>query len=138
MDCENKQILDGYVYIDENGNNLREIAEKGIKNSIVELQDDSGKILQTTTTIDTGKYLFEVCPDNFKIKVTFSQGENSYLDRYEATVSSSTITQDYNFKVIKGEQDNTLNYILSFVTILGISAIAFTYKLLSKRRSNSF
>jgi hypothetical protein len=133
MDCENKQILDGYVYIDENDNGLREVNEKGIKNTIIELQDDSGKILQTTTTIDTGKYLFEVCPDNFKINVTYSQGENSYLDRYEATVSSDAITQDYNFKVIKGQQDNTLLYILLFVTILGTAAVAFTYKLLSKR-----
>lgn len=137
MDCNNKQELDGFIYIDENGNNTNELNEKGIKRITVELQDLNGKVLQTTETIDTGRYVFTVCPDNYKIKATYTQGESSYLDRYEALVKKDSFTDDINFKVLKAEENSFMNYVLIGVFLLGFAAIVLMYKLFSKGTTNS-
>jgi len=51
--------LGDYVWIDTNANGLQDTSEKGVGGITLELLDENDDLVKTTTSDDTGKYIFE-------------------------------------------------------------------------------
>jgi len=58
------------IWHDSNVNGLQDAGENGIQNVVVQLYDDSGSLLSSTTTDANGNYLFEdLLPGTYVVKV---------------------------------------------------------------------
>ncbi|TFW29789.1 SdrD B-like domain-containing protein [Duganella callida] len=62
------------VWEDSNGNGVQDAGEAGIVGVKVDLKDESGKVVQTTTTGADGKYSFTIDPGKYSISVTAPTG----------------------------------------------------------------
>jgi protocatechuate 3,4-dioxygenase beta subunit len=62
------------VWEDKNGNGVQDAGEAGIVGVKVDLKDESGNIVKTTTTGADGKYSFTVDPGKYSISVTAPTG----------------------------------------------------------------
>ncbi|SDG56886.1 MULTISPECIES: SdrD B-like domain-containing protein [unclassified Duganella] len=62
------------VWEDKNGNGVQDAGEAGIVGVKVELKDESGNLVKTTTTGADGKYSFTVDPGKYAISVTAPAG----------------------------------------------------------------
>ncbi|WP_348697802.1 SdrD B-like domain-containing protein [Duganella fentianensis] len=62
------------VWEDKNGNGVQDAGEAGIVGAKVELKDESGKVVATTSTGTDGKYSFTVDPGKYSISVTAPAG----------------------------------------------------------------
>jgi hypothetical protein len=54
--------ISGLVYFDANNDGIHQSTEQGIPNNTIQLYDDSGNLLATTTTDSTGRYTFAINP----------------------------------------------------------------------------
>jgi hypothetical protein len=71
-----KGSIGDFVWYDLNGNGIQDDGELGIEGVIVELYDDQGTLLNTTTTDTNGYYLFEnLLAGNYTVKVADSNFE---------------------------------------------------------------
>ncbi|WP_166454817.1 SdrD B-like domain-containing protein [Duganella aquatilis] len=62
------------VWLDANGNGIQDSGEAGIVGVKVDLKDESGNIVKTTTTGADGKYSFTVDPGKYTVSVTAPTG----------------------------------------------------------------
>ncbi|WP_374359966.1 SdrD B-like domain-containing protein [Pseudoduganella danionis] len=62
------------VWEDKNGNGVQDAGEAGIVGAKVELKDESGKVVATTSSGTDGKYTFTVDPGKYSISVTAPAG----------------------------------------------------------------
>ena len=75
--------IEGYVYEDDNNNGIRDPGEKGIGGVVITLYDENGKLLETYTTDDDGKYIF--CNLEPKKEYTVKEAQpNGYCDGQES------------------------------------------------------
>ena len=64
------QILGNRVWLDENQNGSQEPYEKGVGSVCVNLYDDTGQRIESTTTDSNGYYGFNVQPGNYTVEFT--------------------------------------------------------------------
>ncbi|MYM26026.1 hypothetical protein GTP46_25690 [Duganella sp. FT135W] len=82
------------VWEDTNGNGIQDSGEAGIVGVKVDLKDESGNIVKTTTTGTDGKYSFTVDPGKYSISVTAptgmtATGQHSGADGVDSDVNAS-------------------------------------------------
>ena len=86
--------IGNYVWSDEDNDGIQDRSEPGIGGVTLDLRDDLGSVVATTTTADDGWYLFTgIAPGDYRVDVTDTAG---VLSSYTLTVgpaSSSDPTQ---------------------------------------------
>lgn len=133
MDCKEKVTIQGFVYIDENGNGTHDVVEKGIKKMSLDLKNSKDITVLTTETKDTGFYAFDVCKDDYKIIPNYTEGEKSYLDINEITIlSTNDVTKSFDFKVLKENSLDISLIFLFFTFLIGLCGIWFVKKVIKK------
>ncbi|NNK89453.1 MAG: hypothetical protein HKO89_02495, partial [Saprospiraceae bacterium] len=92
-----------FVWNDLNGNGLQDSGEPGVENVIVELIDNNGDVINTTTTDNTGAYQFmDILPGNYQLRfdislitdpLTFTLPDIGGDDNLDSDVTASGFTE---------------------------------------------
>lgn len=132
--CKTKTTLKGYILLDENNNNQDDKGEKGFKNILVELYDNSNTLIATNLTIDTGGYVFNVCNKEYTIKANYSNGTRSYIEKNTITVNKDNLSNFHIFLVKQKPADITPLIALFVVSIIGFLCIYLFNKFTNKTK----
>ena len=81
------------VWIDNNGNGLQDSGEAGKSGVTVELRDNAGKVLKTTTTDNSGNYKFNVEAGTYSVAIKTPTG---YTVTTQKVGSNNAIDSDAN------------------------------------------
>ncbi len=122
-----RSIIGDFVWLDENLNGLQDENEKGIKNVFVQLCNDKGELLDTTSTDENGEYLFQKIPaGSYNVKVSKPKG-------FEFTIintSNDSLNNDFDtlgrrsvFTVALG--DDNINVDAGFIPLIEIGDFVF-------------
>ncbi|MET0264441.1 MAG: SdrD B-like domain-containing protein [Duganella sp.] len=76
------------VWEDSNGNGVQDAGEAGLVGVTVDLKDEKGNIVKTTTTGDDGQYSFTIDPGKYTVSVTAPTGMTATTQN-AGTVSSA-------------------------------------------------
>lgn len=128
MNCDKKEKLLGFVYVDQNSNGKLDPLEKGIKANNVLLLNPEKEVVFSTQTSDLGKFEFDVCKSDYIIKVELEKGSNATLDRNEIIVNKDNFTTQHNFKVVQGSEHWSIFASWVGVSILGLVLIYMVFK----------
>ncbi len=120
--------LSGYVYEDKNLNGKKDPSETGIKGVTVNLYDSNGLVHSTTTTNNSGFYVFfKLDPEDYYVEVEIP--DNYYVTNLgtPATAGDSDLkpdgTTDSHF--IESEGTNTVDYDAGLYTTTSLSGYVY-------------
>jgi len=101
--------LTSRVWEDKNGNGVQDAGEAGMVGVKVELKDESGKVVATTSTGADGKYSFTVDQGKYSISVTAPAGSTATTQHSgsDATIDSDVGSngQSDQFTLVSGNND---------------------------------
>ncbi len=81
-------VLGSTVWVDENGNGLRDPGEAGVDGVLVELVDQSGVLVATTATTNGGEYRFaDLLPGTYTVRLVAGTIPSNLEQTYSKTGS---------------------------------------------------
>jgi fimbrial isopeptide formation D2 family protein/uncharacterized repeat protein (TIGR01451 family) len=108
-------LLGDFVWEDRNGNGIQDAGEPGIDDVLVELLDQNGDLLTTTTTIGGGSYMFtNLDPGTYSVRFNLPDGfvftfPNEGGDDTEDSDADRTTGETQQVTIISQELNNTLD-----------------------------
>ncbi|MCI9888961.1 carboxypeptidase regulatory-like domain-containing protein [Micrococcales bacterium 31B] len=103
--------LGDYVWSDTNKDGNQDAGEPGVANVTVNLLDENGEVVATTTTDETGKYLFEnLEPGTYSVEFVAPEGQVFTTPNQgdDATDSDADLTTGKTGTVVLNPGDNNL------------------------------
>jgi hypothetical protein len=93
-------VINGTVFFDVTGNGMQDVDEPGIDGVTVNLVDEFGNVIATTTTDANGSYEFEVMPGDYTVVVEGPDGLNATTPvSVDVTVGYADETVDFGFEL---------------------------------------
>lgn len=137
MDCINKSLISGYLYVDLNGDGLKEAREKGIKQTQVQIFDTNEKIVKTTYTDVAGLWKTDLCEGKYILKVDFQNTSRYFLNKesLEVSVEDGKEYPNTNFVITQSNSIDASFFVWIFVSLIGAGIIGLAYKKIQKLKA---
>ncbi len=132
--CDVRQNMTGYVYIDRNGNGVRDEGDEGLEGvrvRIIYLDNGEEVVVDTLRTDANGRWKTEVCPGEYEVRIdrdTLPNGvELEGEDTLGVTVGDDSGEHNINFTLTEGNDDSGFDFrwILLVIVVGGLVLLAW-------------